>query len=458
MQAGMPVYPAVFGRDALTAGWHAAWIDRAQFLDATLTRLGRLQADAVDPWRDAEPGRIPFQLRQDPLARLGKNPFGRYYADFASPLMFVISLSQLYAWTGDADCLRKHWDTARRVLDWAREYGDRDGDGYLEYLTRSPQGPKNQGWKDSGNAVVYDDGTAVPAPIATCELQGYWFAAQELFAVLCGALGHVGDARAHWQGAMALRERFNRDWWLEDEGFYAFAMDPEKRLVRAPTSNVGQCVTTGIIAAERQARVVDRLFAPDLFSGWLIRTLSTEHGSYNPLGYHLGGTWAVENATIAFGLRRFGFDARALELCEGMFDLARRYPDYRIPECVGGYARAAQGTPGAYPRANTPQLWNATGIALLVHTILGLQPVAPFDTLVIDPVLPPWLPELVVEDLRLGGATATLRFWRDEAGTSHGEVLRRRGTLHLIKQPPPEAHGVGPIDRMRAFLDGVWHR
>ena len=201
-QAGVPLYPALFGRDALTAGWQAAMLDRGTALDASLTMLGSRQSDKIDDWRDAEPGRIPFQIRRGPLARLGVNPFAAYYADFASPLMFVVALAHLYSWTGERSSLERHWDTARRILDWARDYGDRDGDGYLEYLTRSPDGPKNQGWKDSGRAILYPDGSPVPAPIATCELQGYWYAAQQLMAMLSVVMGARDDAR----GPLAKRE------------------------------------------------------------------------------------------------------------------------------------------------------------------------------------------------------------------------------------------------------------
>lgn len=457
MQAGLPLYPALFGRDAITAGWQAAIADRAEFLDATLTRVGRLQGTGVDDWRDEQPGRIVQQVRTGPLARLGITPFSRYYADYASPLMYVISLAQLYAWTGDRKLLFRHWDTARRVLDWARESGDMDGDGYLEYSTRSPKGPKNQGWKDSGDAVLYSDGRTVQDPTGTCELQGYWFAAQQIFAVLSAAMGHPSDAQAYWKSAVALRERFNRDWWMEDEGFFALAMDPDKQLVRSIASNTGQCITTGIISDSRLPRVVERLFAPDLFSGWMVRSLSADHIAYNPLSYHLGGTWAVENATIAFGLRRFGFDDRALQIAEGIFDLARRYPEYRLPECLGGFSRDENVFPGAYPRANTPQLWNATAFPLLVQTLLGLQPVAPLDLLVFDPALPSWLPEVILHDLRIGGATATIRFWRDDDGDSHGEVVKARGTLHLLKQQPPESLNAGIGDRFTALMDRVLH-
>jgi glycogen debranching enzyme len=457
MQAGMPLYPALFGRDTLTAGWQAAFLDRGASLDASLTRLGRMQSDRTDEWRDAEPGRLPHEVRLGPLARLGRHPRDAYYGDYAGPLMFVIALAHLYAWTGEKSLLDRHWDAARRALDWARERGDLDGDGYLEYRTRSPQGLENQGWKDSGDAILYDDGSPVPRPIGTCELQGYWFTAQQLMAVLSWVMDAPNDAKAHWSSATELKRRFNRDWWMEDDGFIALAMDPDKRLVRAVSSNVGHCVAAGIVSDEHLPRVVGRLFAADMFSGWGVRTLSAGHVAYNPLSYHLGSVWAVENATIAFGLRRFGFDERALELSRAMFDLAALYPDYRIPETVGGYARADRPFPGAYPRANAPQLWNASAMMLLVHTMLGLQPVAPLHLLVVDPVLPTWLPEIVLHGVRLGGATSTIRFWRDVHGESHAEVVRKSGTLHVIKQPPLESLRAGVKDRFTALTDRLLH-
>jgi glycogen debranching enzyme len=455
--AGVPMYPALFGRDAVTATWQAAMLDRGEALDAVLTRLGRLQGEHDVPERDEEPGRIIQQTRSGPLSRLGRLPFARYYGDYASPLMFVISLAHLYAWTGDRDALGRHWDAARRVLDWARERGDRDGDGYLEYVTHARGGAENQGWKDSGDAIIDDAGTPLRTPLATCELQGYWYAAQELMAVLSWITGAREDARAYWRSAMALKERFNRDWWIEDEGFLGLAMDAQKRLARSVGSNVGHCLASGIISDDHIPRVVGRLFQHDLFSGWGIRTLSSAHTAYDPISYHRGSVWAVENATIVFGLRRFGFDTRAVELAAALFDLAALYPDGRIPETVGGYARTERPTPGLYPRANSPQLWNASAIPLLVHSVLGLQPVAPLDLLVVDPVLPSWLPEVVLRGLRLGGATVSLRFWRADSGESHVEVLHRRGTFHLLRQPPPESLTAGVRDRFSALADRVLH-
>lgn len=455
MQAGMPLYPAFFGRDAVTAGWQAGFLDHGESLDAALTKLGRLQSDRVDDWRDEEPGRIPYQVRSGPLAILNLNPYSAYYADYASPLMFVIALANLWAWTGDRKGVARHWDTARRILDWAREFGDIDGDGYLEYRTRSSKGTKNQGWKDSGDAIVYDDGGSVPPPIATCELQGYWYLAQELMGLLSWVMDARVDAKAYRARASALKERFNRDWWVDKEQFYALALDADKRQVGAVTSNVGHCLACGIIDRERLPAVVGRMFAPDLFSGWGIRTLSANHAFYNPLSYHRGTVWAVEQASIAFGLRRFGFEARMIDLTSALFDLAQLYPEYRIPECIGGYARGERPVPGAYPRANTPQLWNATAFPLVLQTLLGLLPIAAADTLVVDPVLPTWMPEVVVHDVRVGGAQVSLRFWLDEDGRSHWGVLHAQGTLRVVRQPPPESLSARWSDRVSAVFETV---
>jgi glycogen debranching enzyme len=457
-QAGMPLYPAFFGRDGVTAGWQAAMIDRGQSLDAALTVLGRLQSDREDDWRDEEPGRIPYQVRTGPLARLNLNPYSAYYADFASPLMFVISLANLYAWTGEKACLRRHWDAARRILDWAREYGDADGDGYLEYRTRSSKGTKNQGWKDSGDAIIYDDGRPVPPPIATCELQGYWYIAQELMAALSAVMGSPRDAVAHRRAASALKRRFNRDWWVEDEQCVALALDPDKRQVRAVTSNAGHCIATGIIGREHLPAVVGRLFAPDMFSGWGIRTLSSAHRYYNPLSYHRGSVWAVEQATIVFGLRRFGFAARATELSRALVELAQLYPEFRIPETVGGHARGERAAPGAYPRANTPQLWNATAFPLVVQSLLGLVPLAPISTLLIDPALPTWMSDVVVRNLRVGEARVSLRFRRRDDGRSSWDVLDQRGPLHIVRQPPPESLSDGFASRAGAAAETLFTR
>ena len=269
--------------------------------------------------------------------------------------------------------------------------------------------------------------------------------------------GATADARAHLQAAADLKRRFNRDWWLPERGFFAFARDADKRFVGAATSNVGHCLACGIIDADHVPPVVGRLFAPDMFSGWGIRTLSSEHRYYDPLSYHRGTVWPVEQATILFGLRRYGFDARAHDLAEGLFDLAQFYPDYRIPECVGGFARHDNPSPGAYPQANAPQLWNASAFPLMVQTLAGLLPLAFYELLIVDPSLPEWLPDLTLQNLRVGQATVTLRFWRQPDGSSAFDVLEKRGTLRVVRQPPPESLTATVWDRLAALVETARH-
>jgi glycogen debranching enzyme len=263
------------------------------------------------------------------------------------------------------------------------------------------------------------------------------------------------NARAYWAAAQALKERFNRDWWMPEERCFALALDPDKKQARSIASNVGHCLASGIIADQHIRPVVGRLFAPDMFSGWGIRTLSSEHPLYNPISYHLGSVWAVENGTIAFGLRRYGLDARTMDLFEAMVDLALLYNHYRVPECIGGYSRSEFPHPGAYPQANVPQAWNQSALPLLLQTILGLQPVAPLQLLAIDPILPEWLPEVIIEGLRLGETVATLRFQRSADGRVDAEIVRKRGPLHLVRQPPLESLSADLGDRFRALADSI---
>jgi glycogen debranching enzyme len=456
--AGVPLYLSLWGRDALTAAWQAALFDRGEMLGDVLTHLDRVQGRRVDPERDEEPGRIINQAKLDPGSRLGETPFARNYADFASPFMFIIGLGYHYVLTGDRERVARHWQAARAVLDWARDYGDRDGDGYLEYLTQSKHGATHQGWKDSENAVVDESGRQVAAPIAPCEIQGYYHVALQFMAVLSEIMGERRAGLELWREARSLKDRFNRDFWMEDEGFIAFGLDADKRPIRALTSNAGQCLPTGIVNEEHVPRLVRRMFEPDLFSGFGIRTLSTRNPAYHPLDYHLGSVWPVENGTILFGLRRYGLNDQALELARGLYDLARLWPGGRIPECVGGYARDEYAHPGAYPRANVPQAWNQSMFVILVQSLLGLVPFAPLHLLMVDPILPPWLPELVVKKLRVGDATVTLRFWRTADSESRHEVVELDGTLHVVRQPWIESFAVDAWDRVGGLAQSLARR
>ena len=453
--AGAPLYLAVWGRDALTAPWQMAIFDDSQMAESALLTLGRMQGIGIDPEHDEEPGRIIQQSRKGPRDRLDQTPFARYYADYASPFAYIFTLGYTYSCTAEPKLLERHWGTAKRIMAWAREYGDHDKDGYLEYKTQSPHGPKHQGWKDSDNAIVYEDGRQVEPPLATCEIQGYYYAAMQVMATLSVVMGEEREALRYWREAKDLKERFNRDFWMEDRGFVAMGLDRDKRLIRTSASDPGQCMATGIVSDDRIPRLAARLFEPDLFSGWGIRTLSAANPAYNPLDYHLGSVWLVENATIIFGLRRFGLNEESIRLSRALYDLALMWPGYRVPECVGGYSREEFCHPGAYPRANSPQLWNQSAWPLLMHSILGLQPLAPMRILFVDPILPAWLPEVIVRKIRIGDAVTDLRFWRDSKGDSHFEVVDLEGRLKIVRQPPANSLSAGIWDRLLMLVESL---
>jgi glycogen debranching enzyme len=282
-------------------------------------------------------------------ARLGKS-HRLYYGDFSSPFMFILAMGNAYAWSGDRALLERHWDTAQRVLDWEREYADMDDDRYLEYETRAPDGPRHQGWKDSDNAVVDAAGSQVDTPIAPCEIQGYWFAALQFMAIFAEILGKRAYGLELWQQARELKARFNRDFWMEEEGIVGFGLDPQKRLIRSITSNAGQCLTTGIIDKERLPRVVKRLFEPDMFSGWGIRTLSMTNPAYHPLSYHLGSVWRWRTLRSSSGCGASDSMTERIS-SPGHSTTWRIWSDFRSPECVGGYAPDERPDPGAYPQA-----------------------------------------------------------------------------------------------------------
>jgi glycogen debranching enzyme len=296
---------------------------------------------------------------------------------------------------------------------------------------------------------VYEDGRQVETPIATCEVQGYWFAAQQMMAVFSGVLGHIREAREYWAGAGELKRRFNRDFWMPAERCVALGLDPEKLPIRSIASNAGQALSTGIVADENIPALVDRLFQPDMFSGWGVRTLSTENPAYNPLSYHLGAIWPVENATLLFGLRRFGFERETHLLARALYELALIWRGTRVPECVGGYSRAEAKHPGAYPQANAPQAWNQSVFPILIQTLLGIRPLAPLKVLAVYPRLPDWIPEITLRNLRVGDATVTLRF-----SQSTYKVLEKRGTLHIVDQPPIDSLTAGIWDRLGSLVAG----
>ena len=432
--AGVPWFVTVFGRDSAIVALQAM-VMNCPLARGTLRRLAQLQARKRDDFRDAQPGKILHEIRFGELARLGLIPHMPYYGTADATVLFLILLSEAYRWSGDRTLVREHRGTALRCLEWIDRYGDLDGDGFQEYQTRSPQGYRNQGWKDSQDAVVDADGSLVEPPVATCELQGYVYDAKLRMAELCEqVLGERATARHLRKQAAQLKRRFNLVFWMEREGCYGFALDAQKRLVRSIASNCGQLLWSGIVdPPERAARVMRRLLQPDMYSGWGIRTLSKRHPAFNPHAYQLGSVWPHDNAVIAAGAKRYGLSAQANQIALGIFEACAAFRSYRLPELFAGVDRLPGGFPVQYLGANIPQGWATGSIFQLLQTMLGIRADAPGNLLHIDPTLPPWLREVTLENLQLGPHRLSIRFEAD-GDRSRYQVLHNPGGVRI--EPP----------------------
>ena len=453
--AGLPIYLEFFGRDSLTIGWQALMATPALVRDALLANAA-WQGRVIDDWRDEEPGKMIHRAGGGPLSDLGHDPFDRYYGDWATPPDFLIMLGQYFAWTAHLATVRRLLPAARGAIEWLERYGDLDRDGFLEYHTRSPRGDKNQGWKDTDGAIVDERGNIPENPIATSELQAYWYAGLQQAAVVFGAAGDVGYAAELLSAARRLKRRFNDAFWIDDEGFYAIGLGRDKRQLRSISSNTGHLLAAGVVPRDRARQVVDRLMQPDLFSGWGIRTLSSHHPSYNPFSYHLGSVWPVEQGTIALGLARYGFWAELDRLAAAVFDSTDLFVSNRLPEVIGGLPRDPDHPhPGIYPNSCEPQGWSASMIVLLIQSLLGMVPLAPLGLLVVDPHLPPWLPDLSIEGIRVGGSMLDLEFRRTKGSRTTFRVIRRSGRVRVIRQPPPQSPEATLAGRAGAALGSI---
>lgn len=436
--AGIPWFGTLFGRDAAITGLQTlAFSHRTAAQTAEL--LARYQATRVDRYRDAAPGKILHELRRGALAAAHEIPQSpAYYGTVDATLLFLMLVSSCVDWSGDlefAAALRPNID---RALRWIDEFGDHDGDGYVDYVGRYGHGLINQGWKDSGNAIVDADGRLPEPPIALVEVQGYVYRAWIDTARLLRRLGDDGTATRLEERAMELAARFDRDFWSDALGCYRLARARGGRPVDAVTSNAGQALFTGIATPERAAAVADRLLQDDMFSGWGVRTLSSRHVAYNPIGYHLGTVWPHDTAIVIDGLRRYGLDDAALRLFTALADAALALPRYRLPELFCGYDREAEeGRPVPYPVACNPQAWAAGSVLHALTALLGLQPDAPARRLrIARPVLPPWLERFELRGMCVGASRVDLVAMHRSAGL---EVQARATDGDLAVEVVPAA-------------------
>ena len=429
--AGIPWYVAPFGRDSLLSACESLMIN-PDVARGTLLVLAGLQAREDEAWRDAEPGKILHELRTGELARTGHIPHTPYYGTVDATPLFLMVAGGYYRWTLDLKTMVRLRPALDGALRWIDEWGDRDGDGFVEYERRAPAGLVNHGWKDSHDSIVHADGSLAEGPIALVEVQGYVYEAKLRIADVYEALGNASRADRLRAEASELRAAFNEAFWDPDEGFFVLALDGRKAQVRSVTSNPAHCLYCGIVDDDKAAMVVERLMAADMFSGWGIRTLSGSSPAYNPMSYHNGSIWPHDNAIAAAGLKRYGFDAATNRIAAGMFDVASGARDFRLPELFCGFQRDGSRAIVAYPVACIPQAWAATAPFMLLQAMLGISAHAPQNRLTVDrPRLPDWLGAVEIRGIRVGSSEVSLAF--RQTGPSTGfSLLEQQGNVRII--------------------------
>ena len=404
--AGAPWYMALFGRDSLLTSWMALPVDPALAID-TLQTLAGYQGRLTDAISEEEPGRIPHEVRFGPSAPLAFGERNAYYGTVDATPLFVALVGELRRWGHDDQRVRSLLPAVDRALHWIDEYGDADGDGYVEYRRQTDQGLANQGWKDSRDGISYADGTLATAPIALAEVQGYSYAAFVARAELARDLGDA-SAQSRWHArAAALKAAFNRDFWLPESGWFAVGLDADKRPIDALASNPGHCLWTGIVDDDKAAVLAQRLVSHEMSSGWGLRTLATTMGAYNPVSYHNGSVWPHDTAICVAGLMRYGHVEAACRLGVGLLSAADRF-DHRLPELFCGFAREDFSRPVPYPTSCSPQAWSAAAPLLVLRALLGFEPDLTTGRIWCAPHLPTSYLPLTMRGVSLGERRVSL--------------------------------------------------
>jgi glycogen debranching enzyme len=436
LSAGVPWFCTLFGRDAIIAASQILILDPT-IARETLMVLAQYQGKVDDEWREEQPGKILHELRMGEMARCQEIPHTPYYGTVDATPLWLMLYAEYYAWTHDTETLDKLWDHALAAMAWIdRLCADT---GYLAYHRTSARGLVNQGWKDSSDCIVDRQGKIATGPIVLCEVQAYVYAAKVRMSELA-KIRQEPELASRWQQeAHSLKQRFNQDFWIPDRDFIALALDGAGKQVDGIGSNPGQCLQHGLLYPEKAKSVAERLRAPDMFSGWGIRTLSSQSPAYNPIGYHTGSVWPHDNSLITMGLRAVGAVEQALEVAQGILDMTIHQPYHRPPELFCGYERTPGNSPIQYPVACSPQAWATGTIFQLLQMMVNLVPDAPSNYLrIIDPALPASIQQLSFKNLRVGSTLIDLEFAREQnvqgaefRATTSCRVLKKRGNLRV---------------------------
>ncbi|MFH0702819.1 MAG: amylo-alpha-1,6-glucosidase [bacterium] len=428
--AGIPWFTTLFGRDSIISARQSLLLTPDIAKNVLLT-LAKFQGKEKNEWKDEEPGKIPHEIRFGELARSNKVPHSAYYGSVDATLLWIILLYDYLKWTNDIETLEKLWQNALDCFEWAN---NSIYNGYIVYKTKSAQGLRNQGWKDSHNSIVYSNGDLAEPPIALVEVQGYMYAAKIRLAELAGYMGENNLKIKLLGEAQELKDRFHKDFWMEDLQFYAMGLDKDNKPLKVISSNPGHCLETGILDDYYANIIAERFFAPDMFSGWGTRTLSAKTLVYNPMSYHNGSIWPHDNSIIAYGLSKINRTDLALKIFIGLFEAARLMRYKRLPELFCGFSRKYEklDPPVRYPVACSPQAWSAASIFLLLQSILNITPNAQNAELkVSDSMFPYWLDYIKINNIQVGNATINIEFRKATKGLVI-DVLDKRGKLNLI--------------------------
>jgi glycogen debranching enzyme len=407
--AGAPWFMTIFGRDSLLSSWMTLPLDTS-LARGTLWVLADLQGERVDPLTEEEPGKIMHELRNSVDSGIlhGCPDGAAYYGSVDATPLFVMLLGELWRWGLHEDEVGKLLPHVDRAMEWIEQYGDPDGDGFVEYQRKTDRGLVNQGWKDSWDGINFADGAYPQAPIALVEVQSYVYTAFLTRAHFAHEAGHRERADYCLERAAELKRKFNEIFWLPDRGWYAIGLDRDKRPIDALASNMGHCLLSGIVDTDKAQAVADRLMSPEMFTGWGIRTLASSMGAYNPMSYHNGSVWPHDNALIANGLMRYGFVREAQRVATSLLDAAAAF-DGRLPELFCGFDRTQFPRPVPYPTSCAPQAWAAASPIHLMRTLLRFDPWIPYKKAWLAPGLPPGFGELRIENLPLGGGLVSIQ-------------------------------------------------
>ena len=429
--AGIPWYSTIFGRDGIITALECLW-SKPDVARGVLAFLSTHQAKDLDPENDAEPGKIPHEIRRGEMVRTGEIPFAHYYGSVDATPLYIFLAGEYLKRTGDIDFIDEIWENLKAALTWIRDYGDMDGDGFIEYSRHSQKGLVNQGWKDSYNSVFHDSGELAEPPIALVEVQGYVYGACNHLIKLARYMGDQEVVSIASSIVSKLKKNFHKSFWSKKIGMYAIALDGKKHPCEVRASNAGHALFTGLAHKGAAKRMVRLLLSERFFSGWGVRTIAMGEPRYNPMSYHNGSVWPHDNAIIGMGLARYGYKKEVIKLLEGLFEASLYVELHRLPELFCGFIRRPGEGPTLYPVACQPQAWASGAVFLLLQACLGLSFEAETNSIIFkNPMLPDFIEYVEIENLRLMESRVRLFLerYKDDVVV---KVLDKEGDVKIV--------------------------